>query len=227
MGIGQVLLNSVNFVNVLLGFAKNRLLMNGRSDTIDGVIMKKLILTAASATVLAFSSNASAAEMIFLWDYQSPTLTGITFQDGSEVQNIAVGPEYTGNYTLFNAQTLLADLDLAFNIFDGGGNVLHTWSVTGAAGSTFFNTPFLNGELGPLQPLAGGINFIADGTIQTVGGFSTGDDNYTLQFRTNAVAAVPEPATWAFMIFGFGAIGGALRSNRRRQRKANVKVSYA
>ncbi|MEP3225720.1 MAG: PEPxxWA-CTERM sorting domain-containing protein [Parasphingorhabdus sp.] len=36
-------------------------------------------------------------------------------------------------------------------------------------------------------------------------------------------AAVPEPATWAFMIFGFGAIGGALR----RTRKANVKVSYA
>lgn len=41
---------------------------------------------------------------------------------------------------------------------------------------------------------------------------------------TVAVAgAVPEPATWAFMIFGFGAIGGAMR----RQRKANVKVSYA
>jgi PEP-CTERM motif len=42
-----------------------------------------------------------------------------------------------------------------------------------------------------------------------------------------AVGAVPEPATWAFMIFGFGAVGGALRSNGRRQRKANVKVSYA
>ncbi len=37
------------------------------------------------------------------------------------------------------------------------------------------------------------------------------------------LAAVPEPATWAFMIFGFGAIGGAMR----RQRKANVKVSYS
>ena len=35
--------------------------------------------------------------------------------------------------------------------------------------------------------------------------------------------AIPEPATWAFMIFGFGAISGAMR----RQRKANVKVSYA
>ncbi|MEO9468873.1 PEPxxWA-CTERM sorting domain-containing protein [Parasphingorhabdus sp.] len=38
-----------------------------------------------------------------------------------------------------------------------------------------------------------------------------------------AMGAIPEPATWAFMIFGFGAIGGAMR----RQRKANVKVSYA
>lgn len=43
-------------------------------------------------------------------------------------------------------------------------------------------------------------------------------------FRSAAVdGAVPEPATWAFMIFGFGAIGGAMR----RQRKANVNVSYA
>ncbi|SOB81068.1 PEP-CTERM protein-sorting domain-containing protein [Sphingomonas guangdongensis] len=30
-------------------------------------------------------------------------------------------------------------------------------------------------------------------------------------------AAVPEPASWAMMIFGFGAVGGALRSNRRRK----------
>lgn len=40
---------------------------------------------------------------------------------------------------------------------------------------------------------------------------------------SNFSSAVPEPATWAFMIFGFGAVGGAMR----RQRKANVKVSYA
>lgn len=46
-------------------------------------------------------------------------------------------------------------------------------------------------------------------------------DNFT--YVADAMGAVPEPATWAFMIFGFGAIGGAMR----RQRKANVKVSYA
>ncbi len=29
--------------------------------------------------------------------------------------------------------------------------------------------------------------------------------------------AVPEPAAWALMIAGFGGVGAALRSNRRRQ----------
>ncbi len=34
---------------------------------------------------------------------------------------------------------------------------------------------------------------------------------------------IPEPTTWAMLIFGFGAIGGAMR----KKRKANVSVSYA
>lgn len=31
-----------------------------------------------------------------------------------------------------------------------------------------------------------------------------------------SVAAVPEPATWGLMVLGFGAIGGALRTSRRK-----------
>lgn len=41
-------------------------------------------------------------------------------------------------------------------------------------------------------------------------------------FGTNAVAGVPEPATWAMMIFGFGFVGAAVR----RERKV-ARVSYA
>ena len=37
------------------------------------------------------------------------------------------------------------------------------------------------------------------------------------------VAAVPEPATWAMMLVGFGAIGGAMR----RKSKVNTAVSFA
>ncbi len=38
-----------------------------------------------------------------------------------------------------------------------------------------------------------------------------------------AAPAVPEPATWAMMIGGFGLVGGAMR----RRRKATPKVSFA
>lgn len=37
-----------------------------------------------------------------------------------------------------------------------------------------------------------------------------------------AVAAVPEPGTWAMLLVGFAAIGGALRRSRRRDRPARV-----
>jgi hypothetical protein len=46
------------------------------------------------------------------------------------------------------------------------------------------------------------------------------------QFRLGAasVAAVPEPATWAMMLFGFGAVGYSMRSRRRVGYKAPQAV---
>lgn len=45
----------------------------------------------------------------------------------------------------------------------------------------------------------------------------SGTPIYDVGFITvPAAAAVPEPATWAMMIFGLGAIGSALRNTRRR-----------
>jgi hypothetical protein len=38
-------------------------------------------------------------------------------------------------------------------------------------------------------------------------------DNFSLTVHT---AAVPEPASWAFMILGLGGVGGAIRTRRRR-----------
>ena len=43
-----------------------------------------------------------------------------------------------------------------------------------------------------------------------VGGYGT--DHY---FRFEAAGAVPEPASWAMMLGGFGMIGGAMRSRRK------------
>ncbi len=69
--------------------------------------------------------------------------------------------------------------------------------------------------------LSGGTGYqVRFGQVDNQLFFQQGVDNVSIDAQ---VAAVPEPATWAFMIFGFGAVGGAMR----RQRKANVKVSYA
>jgi hypothetical protein len=52
-----------------------------------------------------------------------------------------------------------------------------------------------------------------------------GDFNYQdLQFALR-LGAIPEPATWAMMILGFGMIGGAMR--RRRAVRPTVRVAYS
>jgi len=45
-------------------------------------------------------------------------------------------------------------------------------------------------------------------------------DNVRLTATPSAVAAVPEPATWAMMLVGFGAVGGTMR--RRNARRTRV-----
>lgn len=62
-------------------------------------------------------------------------------------------------------------------------------------------------------------------TSATIGGsgssFSFALDNFTFGAAGAPVGAVPEPSTWAMMLFGFGAIGYSMR------RKRQVKVTYA
>jgi hypothetical protein len=64
--------------------------------------------------------------------------------------------------------------------------------------------------------------FITNGTLASLDVDSDGSvfpsvENLTLGMRS----AVPEPTTWAFIIFGFGAVGYSMR------RKQKVSVSYA
>ncbi len=43
------------------------------------------------------------------------------------------------------------------------------------------------------------------------------------EYDTLAIAGIPEPATWAMMIMGFGLVGGAMRSRK----SVTTKVAYA
>ena len=62
------------------------------------------------------------------------------------------------------------------------------------------------------------INFWATSTYQVVGPLRTYEsipDVNGTQRQAYGVAPIPEPATWALMILGFGAAGGMLRYQRR------------
>lgn len=47
-----------------------------------------------------------------------------------------------------------------------------------------------------------------------------------VEFVESSVAAVPEPGTWALMILGFAAVGGMMRSSRRKP-QVKATVTYA
>ncbi|VAW05529.1 hypothetical protein MNBD_ALPHA04-1828 [hydrothermal vent metagenome] len=109
------------------------------------------------------------------------------------------------------------------------GNLAST--VSSVLGSQMSNIDFTSVTLNGIDfdILASGavefrqvLNLAAGTNPQTliVSGISGGNGSYA---GTLAFASVPEPATWGMLIFGFGAIGGAMR----RRRNVTTKVSYA
>ena len=94
----------------------------------------------------------------------------------------------------------------------GGFTVTGTQTNTNAQYSLTFN-PVLSGYSRYL------FTTMTNGTTATTG------DGYRL--RSMTVAAVPEPATWAMMLFGFGAIGFQMRRSRRRGDPASGSRNHA
>jgi hypothetical protein len=113
----------------------------------------------------------------------------------------------------FSAASFFASFaaDNAVSLITLNGNVLAPTSGGGFGGWDSFS--------------ASTGDFVAGTNVLTVkvtnwaqnGGNPTG---FRLEFGQSDVAAVPEPATWAMMIMGFGAMGALMRSNRRRLQTA-------
>jgi hypothetical protein len=107
----------------------------------------------------------------------------------------------------FNINALTnGDVFFTFAGGDSDGFVTTLYDL-GQSGSNFFNA--FNGTFKSVT-----MSFTNGATVQDV-----------RQFRLNTaqVAAVPEPATWALMLLGFGAIGFGMR----RRKKPEVRVRFA
>jgi PEP-CTERM motif len=108
----------------------------------------------------------------------------------------------------------------AVNVYDGlngTGNILGTLNL----GTTTSNCPGFNAGFCPF--VAAGVNFAGTARSIGFGGVANQIVFDDITFGSATPGGIPEPATWAFMILGFGLVGGAMRSARRQ----TVRVTYA
>lgn len=111
-------------------------------------------------------------------------------------------PLYTLTLTFAGGQTLSGTYNPTLNVFS----------------STFSNFTF-QGQNYSLAEFSFRRN-LADVVSQYVATPGGDPNDYQGNFRIAATTAVPEPAAWALMIVGFGAVGGVMR-------RRSTKVAFA
>jgi len=185
--------------------------------------MKKAVL---AATMMAASAPAGAAvTMTFTqvgsdvvlsgsgsYDLTGATILGSGAQDGfvnPSGGSLAVGGPFANvtAYTLVSNGGTLGTGSYIDGFPDAG-------QVFGLDAAANFLTVY-NGYVS-LSSLSGSTTFVGQ-TIESLG-LNPGTYVYSLPNDTLTVVvpgAVPEPASWAMMLMGFGAVGGMMRSRRR------------
>jgi hypothetical protein len=216
--------------------------------------MKKIFAAAAALTALAFGSSVSAAttitftpgtsvlapgESVFA-DFDTTdggvSGSGYLVQTGSDGNGADPAVGDMGDKYL----TVLANGTANFLFAGGLSNVfmdygsaddyniftllLSDGSIDTFTGSQAILAGFANGD--QQSPLTNGrLTFTAQNgaLINELRIASYGNSAEVDNLGTTA--AVPEPATWAMMLFGFGAVGFGMR--RRRQKGEKLRVRYA
>lgn len=178
--------------------------------------MKMRFLFKAGAAIAAVTASLPASAAALLFDFSGPSGTAQFQLDSNPV------PDFS--------RTVLPGSDqFGFNDVAGifGG-------VPGTASTISFGTGII-ADLNIVAPNLGFTQF-SGSTPALFSGTTTAPifapGNFVLinpffgngSLTISAVSpAIPEPATWAMLLLGFAAIGGALRLSRRKQ---NVSVSY-
>lgn len=206
-------------------------------------MLNKILITVAAVALIATPQIASAATTVTFEGQSNAIYNAPITRDGFTVGNTEGDEQHfheidSTQFGLANNGTgvLLNDRDTSIFLKQVGGGIFTLSSFDIAAsfnnspGVTFQALGFLNnvqvgmvsGALGQFTTFAGfgsSVDYVTFNGLGGSGGFQL--DNIVLN---DTVAAVPEPATWALMLLGFGFVGGALRSAKRRTK---VAVAYA
>lgn len=179
-------------------------------NTFNGVYIN--LLTGASST-----SPASVPG----WDigpWGNSGILSLFFNSTPANSNGAVASTTTGPYTDLAPGTVISSLSTFATTTGSAAMAAFQTTGTHILGFRFFNESTSAINYGYMSITTNGPNgfpaTINSWTFENSGGAIT---------VPRATAGVPEPATWAFMIMGFGAMGVAMR----RTRKTSLRVRYA
>jgi PEP-CTERM motif len=175
--------------------------------------MRRLVLGLLGATALVIGTGANAATVAGTYDGIDSTNLNTYLTEGfGETQSVAnVGGSFSTDFSfdlftdvLANAQisskfASLTDIDFSSIWLDG----LYQFTQTGSDPLTE------TWELLVPVGLDAGTHTI------TVNGNVNGRNRSGSYVGNINIAPVPEPATWAMMLLGFGAVGFAMRRSRR------------
>jgi hypothetical protein len=207
----------------------------------------------AQAAITVYTNQAAFLAAVSAPGVDTFTSLSITGSTPSPISRSAGAYNYQGTVSttsFFGAgtnanpwlSTNTATDTMLFNSFSGGvqaagGNFFGS-NISGGfeAGNVTLRATDAGGSV--MQTIVGAnptsfLGFVSDGLLtslsisadQPAAGFLWPTvDNLTLARAAVMGPGVPEPATWAMMLAGFGLAGSAVR---RRQRAARVKLSYS
>lgn len=191
--------------------------------------MKTLLTTSFAALALTTAGAAHAATTVTYDEGPvltlSPSANGTTYS-GTFAATIGGEGDFTTEFFF--------DVPVAGSVSIAGISILSDVdsNLTFTGGSLDGTMPFIitNGttEVAQLfmKPISAGqhsftiIGTFAPGANNGVGGLG-GNVSFTVG------NAVPEPATWALFILGFGAVGGMLRRKTRANQTARGQINFA
>jgi hypothetical protein len=172
--------------------------------------------TAAGTTVFqdfdSLSSGTSIGTNAFAYDSSRSTASRPGFGSTGNFGAVLGGGSYSASFaasSLFSF--VIGSLDTYNSLkltFDDGSSSLYT------GGAIIGGLPFSSGSTGS-STSNGLVTFNTGSGPRIVGATFTSTGN-SFEFDNLASNGVPEPATWALMILGFGAVGGALRRRNAR-----------
>ena len=174
--------------------------------------MRKLVLGLVGASALAIGSAAGAVVTV---DSSTMTIDGPTTV--ADVTTIG-----------FTEAQLSSPTFMENVVFSNTLAGLYSITLTTSSPAVDFTSAVLSGLGGPYNlveidddgtnefwRLANPVQLGASQYTLAINGNNSGAGSLGGSITIRQAAAVPEPATWAMMLFGFGAVGFAMRRRRR------------